>query len=494
MGKRKSSTPEQTSISGPESFQHLMDDSEYQKLLASLQQPFSPSIRVNPLKVDEQQAVENWAVYYGWKTRPVPYCSEGWWIDQSNTPVSQTWEHRLGQYYIQDAASMLPVELFDFPLPSEALVLDMAASPGGKTTHLAARLNDHSLIIANDSSTSRLTALRLVLQNWGAVNTGITHYPGEQFGGLCPATFDAVLLDAPCSMQGLRSSESHPIRAITPREQSDLAMRQQRLLESAVSATREGGQIVYSTCTLAPMEDEGVVDAVLKRFGSSLQLEDISCRLPAGVQGITRNNDTIYMEEVRKTARLWPHVFGTAGFFAARFTRLQAKAPEYEAPVENRRELPGSVCTERQIQEICHQWQEDFEFDLAKVLEDHHLITIQQGREIIAVPQTILHGALPLTFLSSGLPMAEVKPDGYLPEHEWLTRFESRFHAPRYNISSDQVASWQRGSDIPGKPAGAFTNRQLVLTMDEKGRYLGLAKILNDRLKNLLPRRVVAGR
>ncbi|MEN6522822.1 MAG: tRNA pseudouridine(55) synthase TruB, partial [Anaerolineaceae bacterium] len=88
----------------------------------------------------------------------------------------------------------------------------------------------------------------------------------------------------------------------------------------------------------------------------------------------------------------------------------------------------------------------------------------------------------------------EVKPDGYLPEHEWLTRFESRFHAPRYNISSDQVASWQRGSDIPGKPAGAFTNHQLVLTMDEKGRYLGLAKILNDRLKNLLPRRVVAGR
>ncbi len=492
MGKRKTSISEKTPIAGPEAFQHLLNAEEYQKLIDSIEQPLSPSIRVNPLKVDVQQSIERWAGYYGWKTRSVPYCATGWWIDHGNTPVSQTWEHRLGDYYIQDAASMLPAELFDFPLPPEAQVLDMAASPGGKTTHLASRLNDHALIIANDSSTSRLTALRLILQNWGTVNVGITHYPGEQLGGLCPAVFDAVLLDAPCSMQGLRSAESHPIRAITPREQSDLAMRQQRLLESAVLATREGGQIVYSTCTLAPLEDEGVVDAVLKRFGSSLQLEDVSYRLPVEAQGISRDGDTIYLDEVRKTARIWPHVFGTAGFFAARFTRLQTTRSEPGIALTKTKGLPGTILTDRQIKVICDQWMNDFGFDLDKVLEEYHLGLVQQGREIIAVPFAILQNILPLTILSCGLPMAEINPDGYLPFHEWLTRFESQFHTSRYNIPIDQVTSWLRGSDIPGKPAGSFSNRQLVLTMDERGRYLGLAKILKDRLKNLLPRRVVA--
>jgi 16S rRNA (cytosine1407-C5)-methyltransferase len=493
MGKRKTGKAEQTPVSGPETFQHLLDAEEYQKLVNSIEQPLSPSIRVNPLKVDVRQSLEKWAECYGWKTRPVPYCSTGWWIDESNTPVSQTWEHRLGYYYIQDAASMLPVELFDFPLPPEAQVLDMAASPGGKTTHLASRLNDHALIIANDSSTSRLTALRLILQNWGAVNVGITHYPGEQLGGLCPASFDAVLLDAPCSMQGLRSTESHPIRTITPREQSDLAMRQQRLLESAVMATREGGQIVYSTCTLAPMEDEGVVDAVLKRFGSSLRLEDVSYRLPVVIQGIARDGNSIYSNEVRKTARIWPHVFGTAGFFAARFTRMQTNGSGPEKFFGNKKGLPGAILIDRQIQAICDQWMNDFGFNLGKVLEEYHLGLVQQGREIIAVPYSVLQDALPLTFLSCGLPMAEINPDGYHPVHEWLTRFESQFHITRYNIPNDQVTSWLQGSDLPGKPTGSFANRQLVLTMDERGRYLGLAKILNDRLKNLLPRRVVAG-
>jgi 16S rRNA (cytosine1407-C5)-methyltransferase len=269
-------------------------------------------------------------------------------------------------------------------------------------------------------------------------------------------------------------------------------MRQQRLLESAVLSTKEGGQIVYSTCTLAPLEDEGVVDAVLKHFGSSLQLDDVSYRLPVEAQGITRDGDTIYLDEVRKTARIWPHVFGTAGFFAARFTRLQTKRSEPGIAFTNRKGFPGAILTDRQIQAICDQWMNDFGFNLGIVLEEYHLGLVQQGREIIAVPNAILLDTLPLTFLSCGLPMAEINPEGYRPIHEWLTRFESQFFTTRYNIPNDQVASWLRGADLPGKPTGSFTNRQLVLTADEQGRYLGLAKILNDRLKNLLPRRVVA--
>src|SRR5690606_15378550 len=103
---------------------------------------------------------------------------------------------------------------------------------------------------------SRLQALRVVLLTWGAANTAITNFPGEKLGVWFPETFDRVLLDAPCSMEGLRVSASHPSRPITPGERERLAARQSALLESAVSSARVGAEIVYSTCTLAPEEDE----------------------------------------------------------------------------------------------------------------------------------------------------------------------------------------------------------------------------------------------
>jgi 16S rRNA (cytosine1407-C5)-methyltransferase len=127
---------------------------------------------------------------------------------------------------------MLPVD------NDQPLILDLAASPGGKTTHITSRTGDRGLVIANDASLSRLPALRSVLQNWGAINIATTSFPGEQFGDWFPECFDKVLLDAPCSMENLRSTASHPMRAISPRERQGLAQRQARLLSSAFTSRR----------------------------------------------------------------------------------------------------------------------------------------------------------------------------------------------------------------------------------------------------------------
>ena len=184
---------------------------------------------------------------------------------------------------------MLPPELFDLAGMPEPLVLDMAASPGGKTTHLAALTGDMGLVIANDGSRSRIPALQIVLRNWGAANQAVTCLPGETFGGLYPDTFDAVLLDAPCSMQGLRSAESHSSRTITLNEIDSLAARQLRLLESALRAAKPGGQIVYSTCTLAPQEDELVLAALLERFPRQVRIEDVRHPTIRACAGNNRN-------------------------------------------------------------------------------------------------------------------------------------------------------------------------------------------------------------
>jgi 16S rRNA (cytosine1407-C5)-methyltransferase len=226
--KRRSTPPPQTAADVTAEalarYRPLLGEDEFAQLVAELERPLYTAIRINPLKVDPQPALSGWIERYGWTVQPVPYCEHGYWITAARVSPSQTIEHRLGYYYIQDAASMLPVELFDFSGHDAPLMLDMAASPGGKTTHMIARSGDRGLVIANDSSPSRINALRLVLEQWGAVSPAVTRFPGENFGSWFPDTFDRVLLDAPCSMQNLRSTEAHPMRPISDKERGALAV------------------------------------------------------------------------------------------------------------------------------------------------------------------------------------------------------------------------------------------------------------------------------
>ena len=130
--------------------------------------------------------------------------------------------------------------------------------------------------------------------------------------GLC----DLILLAAPCSMQSLVSLDSHPMRPISEREEKALAQRQTALLQSALKALRPGGQIVYSTCTLSPDEDEAVVDDILHRFHGKVRVCDAAERLPWPAPGITSAYGREFDPSLKGAVRLWPHRYGTAGFFA----------------------------------------------------------------------------------------------------------------------------------------------------------------------------------
>ena len=125
---RSQESPKESAL---ERFKPLLSPRELEQLLEELGNPLDPAFRVNPLKAGDG-AVHTWAERYGWDLHSVPYCDQGWRVSGADTNLSQTIEHRLGYYYIQDAASMLPVELFDWDELEEPLVLDLAASPGGK--------------------------------------------------------------------------------------------------------------------------------------------------------------------------------------------------------------------------------------------------------------------------------------------------------------------------------------------------------------------------
>ena len=204
----------------------------------------------------------------------------------------------------------------------------MAASPGGKTTHLAAKIDDRGVILANDSSSGRIAALRSNLQTWGSFSTALTSYPGERYGEWFPDTFDQVLLDAPCSGESLRTAERRKTRFVSQTERLQLQRRQIKLLESALQAVKPGGQVVYSTCTLAPEEDEAVLDALLDRYPQQIAIESVDRLLPTPAPGLTHDGHHAFHPDVSKAVRLWPQLYDTSGFFAALIRKRDVIAGE----------------------------------------------------------------------------------------------------------------------------------------------------------------------
>ncbi|MFN7037214.1 MAG: hypothetical protein ACK4SN_12715 [Bellilinea sp.] len=494
MSRRKKNTPptpvpslsaQQTAL---EQFRVLLPPDEFLALLEELERPLLPAFRINPLKTTSQ-AVADWCEWYGWQVQPVAFCPTGWQVRQARTPLSQTLEHRFGHYYIQDAASMLPAELFDLPASPHPLILDMAASPGGKTTHLISRTLDRGLTLANDAGLERITPLRLVLQNWGTVNTAVTRFPAEKFGRWFPGVFDWALLDAPCSMQSLRPTESHPMRPISPREQSHLARRQTAMLISALAAVKPGGQVVYSTCTLAPQEDEAVLDEVLRRLPNAVQVDSVSNRLPQPAPALTTAFGQTFHPQVQNALRLWPHRFSTSGFFAARLTRTdEMDLPTEPHPARPLRETGQEPLNRPMAQEIAEWLKNTYHFDLTSVLETYRLELWRSQASIFAVPTAFLEtfDGLPCQML--GLKVLEDTPQGWQPAHEWVNRFAHHFQSGCLSLPDEMLDEWLKGKDVP-MPLSAGTPPPVWIVFDERNRFIGRGRSSGIWLKNLLPRR-----
>ncbi len=471
--------------------QDYLSPLEFDNLTASLDKDPNISIRINQLKSDPKTITGKWVQEYEWDFSPIPFCSSGFWITEPSTSLSRTIEHRLGYYYIQEAASMLPAELYDFDGLDYPLILDMAASPGGKTIHLVDRTMDKGLIIANDASRSRIPALRIVLQNWGAINQAITNTQGEWYGRTYPETFDAVLVDAPCSMQGLHSNPSHRMRPITENEIKSLAKRQFRLLESALQAVKIGGQVVYSTCTLSPYENEGVVSRILEKFPGAVEMEDIQHKLPAPAPAITHIEGIQLQEQVKKAVRLWPHIFGTAGFFCAKFIKKGAIPSGKRIDARGKKSnIKGSYFNEKESHHLTDLISNLYGFDLKSIINDQSLAYWQYKEDIYLAPSQLAIQFPELPVHSMGMLIGKYYPKGWQPSHEFVSRFGDLFTENIYILDNEYHDAWTRGEDIRGIKKTEGRTGKILAIRDAIGRNLGRGKMLSNSLKNMLPTRL----
>ncbi len=244
-------------------------------------------------------------------------------VDLSPGELGKSLEHQLGYYYIQELASMLPALVLE-PKPGE-FVLDLAASPGSKTTQISALMQNKGTIIANEISYSRLKILAGNLERCGCSNTIITKKEGV---ALCKrlknknVMFDRILIDAPCSGEGTLRSTPKTALMWNPQTIISLSKLQKRLVESALEVLKPNVVLVYSTCTHAPEENEGVISYILDKFKDKIKIESLSLPIKCN-QGITSWEKDKYDREVTKSCRIYPHVANTEGFFIAKLKKIR---------------------------------------------------------------------------------------------------------------------------------------------------------------------------
>jgi 16S rRNA (cytosine1407-C5)-methyltransferase len=493
MTRKKSKTPKSHPSAFADSlerFKSLVQPNLLPELLAELKRPLPSAIRVNLLKSSQEDATK-WSKRYSWELTPIPFCKSGFVVQKASSSISQTIEHKMGNYYIQDAASMLPVELFDFSSSPHPLFLDMAASPGGKTTQIISNSMDRGLVIANDPNQGRIPALHSVLQNWSAANIAITQFPGEKFGSWFPETFDMILLDAPCSMEGLRATDAHLLRSISTNERSRLSQRQFSLLESAVISAKLGGQIVYSTCTLAPEEDEIVLDRLLEKHPECVRIEKIPTSLHVKAPALSQYQDIVFDPQVTHAVRLWPHLFGTAGFFAAKLIKVNSiSSPSSPPPTVDIEKSGYGKMDSKGSHSFSDYLKNQYGFDFQDWEDSQDLHLFQKGNKVFAIPLLYQNPGINLPFQTLGMVIAEVNPDGWQISHEYCSRFGKDFTSGKITLPEEKVASWLCGEDQFGA-VPAKSGNPIVVVCDADGRNLGRGKILSDRLKNLLPRRLI---
>jgi ribosomal RNA methyltransferase Nop2 len=218
---------------------------------------------------------------------------------------------------LQSASSLLPVLALN-PQMNEK-VLDLAAAPGGKTSYIAQLMRNTGTIFANDLKKERLKALEFNLFRMGVTNVVVTCRDGRKYQQIFPNAFDKVLIDAPCTGLGIISKDPS-IKA--KRVLLDIYKNshvQKELLLSAIDCAKSGGVIVYSTCSVSPLENEEVINYALSK--RHVKIADMDDLVEVGEQGVLKFVDKRYHVDLRKTKRVYPHVHNMDGFYLAKLVK-----------------------------------------------------------------------------------------------------------------------------------------------------------------------------
>lgn len=439
--------------------------------IASCRQPLRRSLRVNTLKI----SVSDFLVLvqpYGWRLTPIPWCEEGFWIerDGEELPLGSTAEHLSGLFYIQEASSMLPVTaLFDEENRPHR-VIDMAAAPGSKTTQIAAQMENKGAILANEYSASRVKVLHANISRCGISNVALTHFDGRVFGAAVPEAFDAVLLDAPCSGEGVVRKDPDALRNWSPESTQAIAETQMALIDSAFHALRPGGTLVYSTCTLNPEENQQICLWLKAQYPDAVEIAPLDDLFPGAEQALTPEG----------FLHVFPQIYDCEGFFVARLRKTASVEP-LAKPNYKLGKFPFNRLKGAAAEQVMHAAAK------SGLRFTDSLTLWQRDKEIWLFPAEIEPLLSQVRFSRIGLKLAEQHNKGYRWQHEAVIALAKGDDPLCLALTATEAETWYRGQDI--YPETPILHDEVIVTF--QGQPLGLARKVGSRLKNSYPRELV---
>lgn len=292
---------------------------EYDQFKQSYEQTPHAGIRINTLKIDKEQFKE----ISPFALEPIPWAETGHYVEEGVRPGRHPYYHA-GLYYIQEPSAMAPVELLSVE-PGDR-VLDLCAAPGGKSTQIAAKLAGSGLLITNDLHPDRTKALAKNVEMYGVRNAIVLNENPERIAEAFPQFFTKILIDAPCSGEGMFRKDEDMLKYWEESSPLKYADMQREILASAAKMLCKGGRIVYSTCTFSPEENEGMIAAFLKDHSefSVVPIGDSEWFSAGEAQWLEKHavsqsgeGHDQYIQQTAGTGRLWPHRIKGEGHFMA---------------------------------------------------------------------------------------------------------------------------------------------------------------------------------
>jgi NOL1/NOP2/sun family putative RNA methylase len=288
---------------------------EFPAFLASYTEPRYYGLRVNTLKV----TVEQFRLLSPFPLTEIPWLKEGFYYEEGERPGKHAY-YNAGLYYIQEPSAMVPVELLDIQLGDK--VLDLCAAPGGKSTQIAAKLQQTGVLVVNDSHSDRVKPLVKNLELFGVRNAVVLNELPHRMVRVFTEYFDKILIDVPCSGEGMFRKEEEMVKQWNIHSPEKYAAMQRDILKNAAQMLANGGRLVYSTCTFSPEENEAVIAEFIEEnpefyvvpMGSEL---GFSSGRPNWISGRVNDLSEETIEKMEGTVRLWPHLIKGEGHYAA---------------------------------------------------------------------------------------------------------------------------------------------------------------------------------
>ena len=435
---------------------------EAENLFLSLEQESIKGLRVNKNKI----SAEDFKKLSPWPLDEIPWINHGFRVP-ANLPIGKHVFHRAGIYYIQEPSAMIVGEAV--AAKKNEFVLDLAASPGGKSTHLASEMENTGLLVSNEINFKRQHALSENLERWGTKNSLQTQEKISYLAEIWGPIFDKVLLDAPCSGEGMFRKSLDALRMWSEANVQMCAFRQSTLISDAAKLVKPGGHLIYSTCTFSPEENEQVIATFLE---SNKNFEMANLVFPGIERGKTGwSNSAKNMEQ---TIRLWPHKLYGDGHFVAKLLRIDGSNKKTK-----------SAILEKVGRAKLALW-ENFlaENRIHNPVPGSRLVLL--GDKLFATPLKIPE-LRKLRYFKPGLLLGRIKKTRFEPAHSLAMALKDEFFDSNYldfEPDDPELKKYLRGDLLEQNQIGP--KGYVLITVNKYP--LGWAKRSGYSLKNHLPR------